>query len=403
MIDGGLSRRQSRAVLTAGILFNICLLGYFKYAGFLVANADHVFGLHWAMPNIILPIGISFITFQKIAFLVDAYRGLVRNFTLLNYSFFVSFFPQLIAGPITHHSEIMPQIGPSQRRDFAADLAVGFSIFVVGLFKKVVIADSLAIYADAGYATVRAGHPLDSASAWITVLCYSFQLYYDFSGYSDMAVGLARMFGFELPVNFYSPYKASSIIDFWWRWHITLSRFLRDYLYIPLGGNRHGPREEVPQSRRGHAARRVVAWRQLDVRDLGRCAWPDARREPRMARISAQPPSRLEDTTRRRGCRPRDIHRRDTRLDLVPIGDVGGCQDNVCLALADDRRSIGLAVLLGPVARPVHGSHIRVGADGMVPAARIVACGLAAGVPCDSHQTDGIVPLVRWDRDVCRA
>jgi alginate O-acetyltransferase complex protein AlgI len=172
---------------------------------------------------------------------VDAYRGLVRNFTLLNYSFFVSFFPQLIAGPITHHSEIMPQIGPSQRRDFAADLAVGISIFVVGLFKKVIIADGLAIYADAGYAMVKAGHPLDSASAWITVLCYSFQLYYDFSGYSDMAVGLARMFGFELPVNFYSPYKASSIIDFWRRWHITLSRFLRDYLYIPLGGNRRGP------------------------------------------------------------------------------------------------------------------------------------------------------------------
>jgi alginate O-acetyltransferase complex protein AlgI len=164
----------------------------------------------------------------------------VRNFTLPNYAFFVTFFPQLIAGPITHHSEIMPQIGPSQRRDLAADIAVGVSIFVVGLFKKVVIADSLAVYADAGYATVKAGHPLDTASAWVTVLSYSFQLYYDFSGYSDMAVGLARMFGFQLPVNFYSPYKAPSIIDFWRRWHITLSRFLRDYLYIPLGGNRRG-------------------------------------------------------------------------------------------------------------------------------------------------------------------
>jgi alginate O-acetyltransferase complex protein AlgI len=240
IIDGCLSRAQSRAVLTIGIAFNLCLLGYFKYAGFLVANADFIFGLHWAVPSIVLPIGISFITFQKIAFLVDAHRGLVRNFTLLNYAFFVTFFPQLIAGPITHHSEIMPQIGPSQRRDLAADIAVGVSIFVVGLFKKVVIADSLAVYADAGYATVKAGHPLDTASAWVTVLSYSFQLYYDFSGYSDMAVGLARMFGFQLPVNFYSPYKASSIIDFWRRWHITLSRFLRDYLYIPLGGNRRG-------------------------------------------------------------------------------------------------------------------------------------------------------------------
>ncbi|HEX2352467.1 MAG TPA: MBOAT family O-acyltransferase, partial [Xanthobacteraceae bacterium] len=188
-----LSRAQSRAILTIGIVFNLCLLGYFKYAGFFVANVDSILGLQWAVPSIVLPIGISFITFQKIAFLVDAHRGLVRNFTLLNYAFFVTFFPQLIAGPITHHSEIMPQIGPSQRRDLAADIAVGMSIFVVGLFKKVVIADSLAVYADAGYATVKAGHPLDSASAWVTVLSYSFQLYYDFSGYSDMAVGLARM------------------------------------------------------------------------------------------------------------------------------------------------------------------------------------------------------------------
>ena len=241
IIDGGLSRPRARAVLTVGIIFNLCLLGYFKYAGFFVANVDDFFGAQWVVPNIILPIGISFITFQKIAFLVDAYRGLVRNFTPLNYTFFVTFFPQLIAGPITHHSEIMPQIGPSQRRDITADLAVGISIFVVGLFKKVVIADSLAIYADAGYAMLRAGQPLDHASAWVTVLCYSFQLYYDFSGYSDMAIGLARMFGFRLPVNFYSPYKSTSIIDFWRRWHITLSRFLRDYLYIPLGGNRRGP------------------------------------------------------------------------------------------------------------------------------------------------------------------
>jgi D-alanyl-lipoteichoic acid acyltransferase DltB (MBOAT superfamily) len=165
IIDGGLSRSRSRAVLTVGIIFNLCLLGYFKYAGFFVANVDNIFGAQWVVPNIILPIGISFITFQKIAFLVDAHRGLVRNFTLLNYAFFVTFFPQLIAGPITHHSEIMPQIGPSRRRDLTVDLAVGISIFVVGLFKKVVIADSLAIYADAGYSMLRAGHPLDSASA----------------------------------------------------------------------------------------------------------------------------------------------------------------------------------------------------------------------------------------------
>jgi alginate O-acetyltransferase complex protein AlgI len=241
LLGGRLSQASSRAVLALGILFNLVLLGYFKYAGFFVANLNDALGMHWSVPNIILPIGISFITFQKIAFLVDAYRGLVRNFTLLNYALFVTFFPQLIAGPITHHSEIMPQLGAAKRWDFSADFAVGASIFIVGLFKKVVIADTCAVYADAGYAMVKAGHPLDAASAWITVLSYSFQLYYDFSGYSDMAVGLGRMFGIRLPVNFYSPYKATSIIDFWRRWHMTLSRFLRDYLYFPLGGNRRGP------------------------------------------------------------------------------------------------------------------------------------------------------------------
>ncbi|RDI48129.1 MBOAT family O-acyltransferase [Aquicella lusitana] len=239
LIDGRLSRTLSRVVLTFGIIFNLGVLAYFKYAGFLVANVNEIFGTGLSMPNILLPIGISFITFQKIAFLVDAHRGLARNFTILNYIFFVTFFPQLIAGPIVHHSEIMPQLEAALRRDFKADFAVGISIFIVGLFKKVVIADSLAIYADAGYAMVKAGHPIDTASAWITVIAYALQLYYDFSAYSDMAVGLGRIFGFRLPLNFYSPYKASSIIDFWRRWHITLSRFLRDYLYIPLGGNRH--------------------------------------------------------------------------------------------------------------------------------------------------------------------
>lgn len=241
LTDCGLPRAAKRIILFIGLAFNIGMLAFFKYAGFLVANADAVFGAAWPIPNIILPIGISFVTFQKIAFLVDAYNGQVRNFTLLNYAFFVTFFPQLIAGPITHHSEIMPQLGPAQRRDVADDLAVGLSIFIVGLFKKVVVADGLAVYADAGYVTLKAGNPLDTASAWIAVLSYSFQLYYDFSAYSDMAVGLARMFGIVLPVNFFSPYKSASIIEFWRRWHITLSRFLRDYLYIPLGGNRRGP------------------------------------------------------------------------------------------------------------------------------------------------------------------
>jgi D-alanyl-lipoteichoic acid acyltransferase DltB (MBOAT superfamily) len=241
LLSNRLSAVAAKTVLTAGIVFNLCLLGYFKYAGFFVSNVNEVFGAHWIVPSIILPIGISFITFQKIAFLVDAYRGQVHNFNLQNYMLFVTFFPQLIAGPIVHHAEIMPQLGPAQKRPFAPDFAVGSAIFIFGLFKKVVVADTLAVYADAGFNAVHAGHPLDAASAWVAVLSYSFQLYYDFSGYSDMAVGLARMFGIILPVNFYSPYKSTSIIEFWRRWHMTLSRFLRDYLYFPLGGNKRGP------------------------------------------------------------------------------------------------------------------------------------------------------------------
>jgi D-alanyl-lipoteichoic acid acyltransferase DltB (MBOAT superfamily) len=241
LCGGRLSRHASRAVLAAGITFNLGVLAYFKYAGFFVENLDYWFGAGFTVPKILLPIGVSFITFQKIAFLVDAHRGEVRNFSFLNFALFVSFFPQLIAGPIVHHAEVMPQFAKQPAPgDRVADFAVGLSIFCVGLFKKVVIADSCAVYADAGYDMLKAGHALDPASAWIAVLAYSFQIYYDFSGYSDMAVGLARLFGIRFPVNFHSPYKARGIIDFWRRWHMTLSRFLRDYLYIPLGGNRHG-------------------------------------------------------------------------------------------------------------------------------------------------------------------
>lgn len=240
IINGKLSASFARLVLTLGIIFNLGVLIYFKYAGFFVTNFNELFKTGLPSPTILLPIGISFITFQKIAFLVDAYRGEVRDFSILNYIFFVTFFPQLIAGPIVHHAEIMPQLAEAPRRNINHDFAIGMSIFIVGLFKKVIIADSLAVYADAGYAMVQAGNPLNTASAWITVICYAFQLYFDFSGYSDMAIGFGRMFGIRLPLNFHSPYKAHSIIDFWRRWHITLSRFLRDYLYIPLGGNRLG-------------------------------------------------------------------------------------------------------------------------------------------------------------------
>jgi D-alanyl-lipoteichoic acid acyltransferase DltB (MBOAT superfamily) len=246
LCSGRLTRARSRGYLAAGIVFNLSVLAYFKYAGFLVENLNQFLHAGLTVPSIILPIGISFITFQKIAFLVDAHRGEVRDFSLWNFALFVTFFPQLIAGPIVHHAEVMPQFSRKPLEgQFSADLAVGLSIFCVGLFKKVVIADNCAIFADAGYGALGAGRPLDFASAWIGVLAYSFQLYYDFSGYSDMAIGLARMFGVRFPVNFHSPYKASGMIEFWRRWHMTLSRFLRDYLYIPLGGGRHGLRRQA--------------------------------------------------------------------------------------------------------------------------------------------------------------
>jgi alginate O-acetyltransferase complex protein AlgI len=230
-----------KTILMFGISFNLGILAYFKYANFFVANLDNWFGSQFGPLNILLPIGVSFITFQKIAFLVDAYQGKVRQFSLLNFSLFVTFFPQLIAGPIVHHAEVLPQF--SQARDASRrsrDIAVGWSIFCVGLFKKVIIADTCATYADAGYGLLNSGKPIGLQIAWMSVLAYSFQLYFDFSGYSDMAVGLARMFSVRFPANFHSPYKSIGIIEFWRRWHISLSRFLRDYLYLPLGGNRRG-------------------------------------------------------------------------------------------------------------------------------------------------------------------
>src|SRR3569832_1691301 len=200
-------------------------------------HALHGGDLHPA--RIILPLGISFFTFQKIAFLVDAYRGEIGRLNLLDFALFVSFFPQLIAGPIVHHSEVMPQfrrIGTA-----AVKLApVGLTLFALGLAKKVLLADTAARYATPLFDAAAAGKALDFTAAWSAALTYTAQLYFDFSGYSDMAIGAALLFGIRLPINFNSPYQATSIIDFWRRWHITLSRFLRDYLYIPLGGNRRG-------------------------------------------------------------------------------------------------------------------------------------------------------------------
>jgi alginate O-acetyltransferase complex protein AlgI len=235
------SETKRKLVLGAGVGANLAMLGYFKYANFFVDNINAAFGSHIFLETIVLPLAISFFTFQKIAFLVDAYRGETKEFNFLNFSLFVMFFPQLIAGPLVHHKEMMPQFMQAVINRVRYDnLVIGFSIFVLGLFKKVVLADSVARYASPVFDAAASGMVVTTCEAWVGVLAYTFQLYFDFSGYSDMAIGISRMFGIKLPLNFHSPYKAANIIDFWRRWHMTLSRFLRDYLYISLGGNKRG-------------------------------------------------------------------------------------------------------------------------------------------------------------------
>ena len=236
-----ITQANKKILLIIGITANLALLGYFKYSNFFVESLNALIKSNFTLETIILPLAISFFTFQQIIYLVDTSRGDTEKYNFLHYALFVSFFPQLIAGPIVHHKEMFPQF---MRRTLfrlkAKHLAVGMTIFAIGLFKKVVLADSIAVYAAPIFNAADAGIPLKFFDAWAGALAYSFQLYFDFSGYSDMAIGLARMFGVHLPINFNSPYKSTSIIDFWRRWHITLSRFLRDYLYIPLGGSRKG-------------------------------------------------------------------------------------------------------------------------------------------------------------------
>ncbi len=236
----GLSNRK--AILTLGVAANLGLLGYYKYANFFVDSLNNVAGSAFHLETILLPLAISFFTFQQIAYLVDAYRGETREYNFLHYCLFVTFFPQLIAGPIVHHREMLPQFARDAIYRFChRDFIIGFTIFTLGLFKKVVLADGVSVYANPVFGAAEAGMALSMAEAWGGALAYTLQIYFDFSGYSDMAIGLGRMFGIRLPLNFHSPLKAVSIIEFWHRWHMTLSRFLRDYLYIPLGGNRKGP------------------------------------------------------------------------------------------------------------------------------------------------------------------
>ena len=237
--------RWSKAILIFGVSVDLLILGYFKYAGFILDEIAAPLGASFALdvPRGVnaLPIGISFYTFTQIAYLVDTYQRKVRDQDPVNYALFVTWFPHLISGPILHHKEMMPQFADRTNRRKLELLAVGIAVFTIGLVKKVFLADPVALHASPIFAAADAGEAITMASAWVAALAYTLQLYFDFSGYCDMAVGISFMFGVRLPINFYSPYKATSIVEFWRRWHMTLSRFLRDYLYIPLGGNRKGP------------------------------------------------------------------------------------------------------------------------------------------------------------------
>lgn len=227
--------------MASGIAVNILLLGYFKYANFFIDNVNTLLGSNLYISVIVLPLAISFFTLQQIGYLVDIYRGEECLHSIWEYSLFVTFFPKLLSGPIVRLKEMMPQIINEHRPYITSqNLIVGLTILLLGLFKKVILADNLGGCADPVFAAASSGAGISFFNSWIGALAYTFQLYFDFSGYCDMAIGIGLMFGIRLPLNFYSPYKATSVIDFWRRWHITLSTFIRDYIYIPLGGNRHG-------------------------------------------------------------------------------------------------------------------------------------------------------------------
>ncbi|MBB5352641.1 D-alanyl-lipoteichoic acid acyltransferase DltB (MBOAT superfamily) [Haloferula luteola] len=233
---------RGKTLLISGVSANLILLAYFKYTGFVGRLIEQLGDFSFHLPNVVLALGISFFTFQQIAYLVDAWRGETEEYRFTDYLLFVSFWPQLIAGPIVHHKEMLPQFEKQTWKNHRwVDTSAGLTILIIGLFKKVVIADNVAPVANAIFEMAGGtGRPPGFLEAWAGAIAYGIQIYFDFSGYTDMAIGSARLFGIRLPLNFHSPYKAVSIVDFWRRWHITLSRFLRDYLYIPLGGNRKG-------------------------------------------------------------------------------------------------------------------------------------------------------------------
>jgi len=227
---------NKKMILIIGLCFNLLLLGYFKYFNFFISNLNNVLPIKFSVAEIILPLGISFFTFTQIAYLVDVYRGIAKEYSLLNYTLFVTFFPHLIAGPIIHHKEMMPQFDSIKNKLLnRKNIFAGSFLFSVGLFKKLILADTFRIWANYGF---NGNVHLTMIEAWVVSLSYTFQLYFDFSGYTDMALGASLFFNIKLPANFNSPYRALDVQDFWRRWHMTLSRFFRDYVYIPLGGNR---------------------------------------------------------------------------------------------------------------------------------------------------------------------
>lgn len=235
------STKHRKIALGAGVAVNLGLIGYFKYYNFFLGSITAISGVSWSAEQVLLPIGISFFTFQQIAYLVDRFDTRSENPRFLEYSLFISFFPQLVAGPIVHHKDLLPQF--KEKKVYRFESAVffgGLTLFFLGLFKKVVLADQFAVYSDQGFNAAAQGTTLTLFEAWGASLSYTFQLYFDFSGYADMAIGLAAMVGIQLPINFMAPYRSTSVIEFWRRWHMTLSRFLRDYLYFPLGGSRNG-------------------------------------------------------------------------------------------------------------------------------------------------------------------
>ncbi|MEZ5493488.1 MAG: MBOAT family O-acyltransferase [Pseudomonadales bacterium] len=231
--------QRAKLWLIIGLVFDLGLLAHYKYTNFFLDNWVALTGSTVDFPNIILPLGISFFTFTQIAYLADCHKGIVKERNPVHYLLFITYFPHLIAGPILHHRQMMPQFAHAKTyRISQENIAIGLTIFAIGMFKKMAIADPLAEFVGPVFAVSKHPGLLSTEEAWLGALAYCLQLYFDFSGYSDMAIGLSRLFGIKLPLNFNSPYKSTSIIDFWRRWHMTLSQFLRDYLYISLGGNR---------------------------------------------------------------------------------------------------------------------------------------------------------------------